>query len=94
MYILAQPTKFPTIFSQSNGFRLTSFNVDKSKMIKKNIVVAPGEEENNAEEKSVKIPVKEFEVFLQRNLIKILIINLLDLKDIHICEHMFIILCI
>ena len=54
--ILARPTKFPTIFSQSNGFRLTGMNVDKSQMIKKNLMLT--EKENDADEqksKAVKI---------------------------------------
>ena len=45
--IIARPTKFPTIFSQSNGFRLTGLNVDKSQMIKKNLVLK--EEESDVD---------------------------------------------
>ena len=46
--ILAQPTKFPTIFSQSNGFRLTRLNEEKSGMIKKNSFVSEKEEEEQS----------------------------------------------
>ena len=46
--ILAQPTKFPTIFSQSNGFRLTRLNEEKSGMIKKNLYVSEKEEEEQS----------------------------------------------
>ena len=46
--ILAQPTKFPTIFSQSNGFRLTRLNEEKSGMIKKNLFVSVKEEEEQS----------------------------------------------
>ena len=47
--ILAQPTKFPTIFSQSNGFRLTGLKIDKSNMIEKSILEKEGN--YNGEEK-------------------------------------------
>ena len=50
--ILAHPTRFPTIFSQSNGFRLTGLNVDKSQMIKKNLVLK--EEDNDVDEQKSK----------------------------------------
>ena len=53
--ILARPTKFPTIFSQSNGFRLTGMNVDKSQMIKKNLMLTEEENETDKEKsKTVK----------------------------------------
>ena len=41
---LAYTTRFPTVFSQSSGFRLTGLKETESKMIEKN--VSPTEEEN------------------------------------------------
>ena len=41
---LAYTTRFPTVFSQSSGFRLTGLKETEAKMIEKN--VSPTEEEN------------------------------------------------
>ena len=68
--ILAYPTKFPTIFSQSNGFRLTGMNVDKPQMIKKNLMLT--EQENVDEQKNRGVRIFVSHIFNKINELKLI----------------------